>query len=258
MKRRIAVTGSSGFIGQSLTAALRAKGDEVAAIARPFDPARIAAQLTGADAIVHLAGLVSAPRDEDFIVANVESTRAVADGARRAGVRMGWMVLRPCVVYGPRDRAMLALFRFAAGGVLPLVGRQTAAYSFVHVDDLVRAIDRAIDADLHGETMFVAHERPATARALLETIRAAVGRRGTIVPVPNAVLRAASAAGDLAGRLRGRRMLLNSARYRELVAEGFVCRVDRLRERLGIVAEIDLADGLARTAAWYRSEGWLA
>jgi nucleoside-diphosphate-sugar epimerase len=33
--------------------------------------------------------------------------------------------------------------------------------------------------------------------------------------------------------------------------------VDRLRDRLGIVAELDLRDGLADTAAWYRRQGWI-
>jgi len=304
VSRRIAVTGSSGFIGSNLVEALSAKGDEVLRLARPFDPSRIADALRGAAAVVHLAGRVSAVRERDFAEANVEGTRAVAEGARRAGVPivhisslaaggpapaaaprsesdppapitaygrskleseraiaamdgLRWTILRPTVVYGPRDRGMLPLFRMAARGVLPLVGRRTAAFMFVHVDDLIRAIDRAIDAGAHGETLFVAHPRPATTREVLEAVCAAVGRRAPIVPIPDAVLRAACAAGDLAARLRGRRILLDSSRYRELSADGFVCRVDRLRERLGVVAEIDLGSGLARTAAWYRSQGWI-
>jgi len=52
-------------------------------------------------------------------------------------------------------------------------------------------------------------------------------------------------------------MLLNRSRYRELYADGFACRVDRLREHLGVVAQIDLRDGLEETAAWYKREGWL-
>jgi len=36
-----------------------------------------------------------------------------------------------------------------------------------------------------------------------------------------------------------------------------VCRVDRLRERLGIVAEIDVREGLAQTAEWYKRERWI-
>jgi len=140
---------------------------------------------------------------------------------------------------------------------MPLIGRRTAAYMFVHVDDLVAAIDRAMDAGLNGETLFMAHEAPATAGALLEAIVAALGRRALTVPVPDALLRAAAWTGDLVGRVRGTRALIDSARYRELDAEGFVCRVDRLRDRLGITAVTALPEGLARTAAWYRAEGWL-
>jgi nucleoside-diphosphate-sugar epimerase len=33
--------------------------------------------------------------------------------------------------------------------------------------------------------------------------------------------------------------------------------VDRLRDRLGVVAEIGLQEGLADAYAWYRREGWL-
>jgi nucleoside-diphosphate-sugar epimerase len=55
----------------------------------------------------------------------------------------------------------------------------------------------------------------------------------------------------------GRTLPLNRRRYAEMYAEGFVCRVDRLRERLGIVPAVDLREGMARTAAWYRAHGWL-
>jgi len=51
--------------------------------------------------------------------------------------------------------------------------------------------------------------------------------------------------------------LLDRRRYRELSAEGFVCRVDRLRDRLGIDPRVDLEEGLRQTAAWYRGAGWI-
>ena len=60
-----------------------------------------------------------------------------------------------------------------------------------------------------------------------------------------ALTHAAALAGDLAGMLRGKPAVINSRRYAELASEGFVCRVDRLRDRLGIVAEIGLKEGLA-------------
>ena len=64
-------------------------------------------------------------------------------------------------------------------------------------------------------------------------------------------------AGDVAGWVLRKPMTLNSWRYAEMAAEGFVCRVDRMRDDLGVVANVGLREGMARTAAWYRKEGWL-
>jgi nucleoside-diphosphate-sugar epimerase len=39
-----------------------------------------------------------------------------------------------------------------------------------------------------------------------------------------------------------------------MAAAGFVCRVDRLRDRLGVVAKIEIGDGIAEMGRWYRSK----
>jgi nucleoside-diphosphate-sugar epimerase len=325
------VTGATGFIGRHLVANLVDRGIEVRAIVRSSPANRPKASrgdeglvlhrdvtvvrsgleraaLTDAfrdvDAVVHLAGVVSALRDQEYFAVNVEGTRAVAQAAQAGGVRLihvsslaaagpapassprseddpaapvtpygrskleservlaampglRWIVLRPGVVYGPGDRALLPLFQFAKRGVLPLVGRPTAAYTLIHVSDLVRAIMAALDSDVDRQAIFAGHPRPATGRELLEGVRSAVDRTARIIRVPMALTRLAAIAGDIAGAIRGRPLVLNGRRYVDLSAEGFVCRVDRMRDRLGIVAEIDLAPGLAHTAAWYTQEQWL-
>jgi len=302
--QRVAVTGASGFIGRHLVEHFTARGTSVIAVQRPFEPRALLDTLRGTDAVVHLAGVVSALREQDYISANVDGTRAVAEAARSLGVPLinisslaaagpaspraprseddppapinaygrsklegerairqidglHWTTLRPGVVYGPRDRALLPLFRVAKAGIMPLVGSTDTAYSFIHVHDLVRAIAAAVDRPAVGDTIFAAHPHPVTTREILEGVRAAAGTRAAIVAIPMALTHAAALAGDLAGRLRGKPAVINSRRYAELASEGFVCRVDRLRERLGIVAEIGLEEGLAGACAWYRKEGWL-
>jgi dihydroflavonol-4-reductase len=258
----------------------------------------------GVDAVVHLAGVISAVREDEYTKVNVAGTRAVAEAARAVHARLvhvsslaaagpaspllprseedppapitpygrskleseravagvdglTWIVLRPGVVYGPGDRALLPLFRFARSPVMPLIGRLSAAYTLIHVADVIRTIVAAVAAAIDHETIFVGCPAPVTARELLEGVRAATGTRAMIVRIPWPLTRLAACAGDLAGAARGRPLPLNKWRYRELYAEGFACRVDRLRERLGITAQVDLRDGLAETAAWYRQHGWL-
>ena len=304
MSRRIAVTGASGFIGRHVTAHLAARGDEALVVRRPFEPAALLQTLRGTDAVVHLAGVVSAVREQEYFTANVDGTRAVAGAARAAGVPLihisslaaagpaspraprseddpsspinaygrskldgeraigatdglRWTILRPGVVYGPGDRALLPVFRLAMRGILPLVGRADAAYTFIHVADLVRVITAAVDSPAAGDTLFVGHPNPVTTRDLLEGVRAAAGGRGHIVRIPLAITRLAALGGDAVGALVGARTVINSRRYAELASEGFVCRVDRLRDRLGVVAQIGLREGLADAYAWYRRERWL-
>jgi nucleoside-diphosphate-sugar epimerase len=301
---RVAVTGSSGFIGRHVAASLAGRGVEVVPIRRPFVARALSDACHGASAVVHLAGLVSAVRERDFVSANVDATRIVAQAARDAGVRLvhisslaaagpapaslprseddpsepitaygrsklagervlhdtdglRWIALRPGVVYGPQDRAMLPLFRMAMRGLLPLVGRAGAAYTVIHVADLVRAVAAAIDSDVSGEAIFVGHDPPATAAAIVDGIRAAVAPTARVVRVPMPLTALAALGGEIAQRALGRPALINRSRYRELAAKGFVCRVDRLRDRLGVVAEIGLEEGLKQTGEWYRRERWL-
>ena len=304
MTRRVALTGASGFIGRHVIEHLAARGTDVVALRRPFAGHTLRAALHGADVLVHLAGVVSAVREQEYFAANVDGTRAVAEAARAAGIPLihisslaaagpaspraprseddapapinaygrsklagervvaaldglRWTILRPGVVYGPRDRALLPVFRLAQRGILPLVGRADAAYTFIHVADLVRVITAAVDSPAERDILFVGHPDPVTTRDLLEGVRATANRRGSIVRIPLAITRLAAFGGDAAGILFGTRALINSRRYAELASEGFVCRVDRLRDRLGIVAEIGLTEGLADASTWYRREGWL-
>ena len=187
----------------------------------------------------------------------VEASRIVEERVVAGISGLRWTTLRPGVVYGRRDRALLPVFRLAARGILPLVGRLDAAYTFIHVSDLVRAIGAAVDRPANGDTLFVGHPQPVTTRGLLDAVRAAGGSRATMIRIPLPLTRVAAVFGDMWGVLSGRPALINSRRYVELASEGFVCRVDRLRDRLGIVAAVDLENGLADAAAWYRREGWL-
>jgi len=319
--RSVAITGATGFIGRHAAAALTARGIAVTSIVRPGSrhapppgsavvhaPLEVMAlrkAFAGADAVIHLAGVVAAVRASTFFAVNAEGTRAVAEAARDTGARLVHVsslaaagpapasapcretdaprpltpygtskleserivsattglrsiLLRPGVVYGPTDRAVLPLFQAASRGVLPLIGRADAAFAFIHVDDAVRAIVAAVEkVDVSG-AVFVAHAVPVTAMDLINAVQAAVGRQVRVVRVPLALTRALALAGDVAGRALNRPMTLNSWRYAEMAAEGFVCRVDRMRDALGVTAEVGLTDGMVRTAAWYRDAGWLA
>ena len=217
--------------------------------------------------MVHISSLAaagpapaSAPRSEDDPpnpITPYGQSKLEGEHVLAAMPDLHWIALRPGVVYGERDRALYPLFQMASRGFLPLVGRTDAAYTLIHVADVVRAINAAIERDVEREPIFVGHPKPATTRDMIEGVQAALGTHARIIRLPMPLTHIAAIAGELAGRIRGKPLVINRRRYTELASDGFACRVDRLRDRLGIVAQIDLREGLARTAEWYKREGWL-
>lgn len=168
-----------------------------------------------------------------------------------------WTILRPGVVYGPGDRALLPLFRLARLGVLPDIGRRSAAYTFVFIDDLVNAIDAAVRRAAGGAVMFVGHPTPVTTRRLAAALSGALERRVSRVRVPTPIGAGAAAVGDIISALTGTRPLFNRRRWAEMSAVGFVCGVAEIHQRLGLEAHVDLDEGFRRTLTWYRVAGWM-
>ncbi|MGE0449624.1 MAG: NAD-dependent epimerase/dehydratase family protein [Vicinamibacterales bacterium] len=184
-------------------------------------------------------------------------SKLAAECAVRSVNGLQWTILRPSAVYGPRDRGFLPLFRWARLGLCPMVTKPGMCFTFLHVHDLARAVQSAVERDeSSGETLFVGHSEARSALDLMRSIAASVGRPCHPLPVPAGALSALAALGNAAWRL-GIAPVIDAGRLVELRAEGFVCSVDRARAVLGFDAETGLDEGIARTADWYRSEGWL-
>ena len=167
-------------------------------------------------------------------------------------------IVRPPIVYGPRDRQTLRLFRVARRGLVPLLGDGSQELSLVHATDLADAlVAAAASPRTVGGVYHAAHPEVWTQRALLEEIGRAVGARPWLVPLPVAVVRAALGLSGAFTRLTGRPTLLDPAKAPELLAPAWTCATSALTRDAGWQARIPLARGAREAAAWYAQAGWL-
>lgn len=171
--------------------------------------------------------------------------------------RQSVIILRAPVVYGPRDRGLWVYARWIRLGVAPMPGGAPRTLSLCAVDDLVRALIAAAEADVpSGDVYHVAGEGAFTWEEVGRAFATAMGIRVRPLRVPPPVLLALAAGVEALGRLSRRPTFLSRGKAREALGH-WVCDTGKARRQLGFVPGVGLEEGVAVTVRWYVSRGWL-
>jgi nucleoside-diphosphate-sugar epimerase len=300
---RLAITGGTGFVGKHLIDAALDAGHQVAALTRREvaprdglgwisgdlqDRSALEALVDGADAVIHVAGVISGHNASAFELGNVAGTLAMLAAATAGGVRrfvhvsslaarepklslygaskhkaeelvfgsgLDWAIVRPPAVYGPGDKETLELFRMAKLGVMlmPMRGH----LSLIHVDDLARLLLALSEYGAPSGVLIEADDGKKhgwTHREFAKAIGAAVGTKPSVVSSPGIVLRLAARADQL---FRGPKAKLTVDRAAYFSHHNWVVEPKRAAPRELWRPGIDTLRGLKETADWYRAQGWL-
>lgn len=301
--KTLAITGGTGFVGGELIKQAVRDGWSVRALARSPQPAQagvnwvpgslgnmasLSQLVSGAQAVIHVAGVVNAPDRAGFAAGNIKGTQAVVDAAKAAGIArfvhvssltareprlsnygwskaeaeqivsscgLDWTIVRPPAIYGPRDADMVDLFRMAKWGfvMIPPNGRM----SVIEVSDLAALLlTLASEQAGTGQIYEVDDGVPNgwTHRAYALAIGMAIGKAIHPVAAPEWLLRTASRLDRL---IRKGRAKLTADRV------GYFCHPDwvvdpakRPASTLWVPRIVTRA-GLKQTANAYRQAGWL-
>lgn len=166
-------------------------------------------------------------------------------------------VIRPPVVYGPRDEGLLSLFRAIRWGLIPQIG-DGMVLSLIHVRDLVEGMVRAAESPAAANDVFyLANPRPVTMAEVLDGVARLMRRRGVRVRFPDRVVRFLGEVSEKVGRFLGRVPMFSRDKALELTQRAWVCSPAKARRVLGWESTVPLERGLSETLDWYRSQGLL-
>lgn len=239
MSRTIAITGATGFVGTETLEQLLVAGLSVRALTRRPQAARegvtwiegaldrpetLDELVQGADAILHIAGVVNAPDRAGFEKGNGQGTAHIIIAAQRAGIKrfvhvsslaarqrdlsnycwskalaedhvrasgLDWMMIRPPAVYGPRDTEFRELLRVARRGILPVPPKGRA--SLIHVRDLAAVLVALCGkaGDAHSGAIWEVddnHPNGLSHPQLAAALGRALGRKVRALPLPKMIL----------------------------------------------------------------------
>lgn len=298
----IAITGGTGFVGSRLIGLAVEGGYHVRALTRREQAEReaiawlpgalddtdsLARLVEGADAVIHVAGVVNAPTRDGFVRGNIDGTRNMLAAAKQAGVKrfvhvsslaarepgmsdygwskaegdalvqesgLDWTIVRPPAIYGPGDLEMLELFRLAKRGLalLPPGGR----ISLIEVGDLGRLLLALAVSDSCRVTLDAddGAEGGWTHKEFAHAIGTAVGKRVAALSLPRPLLMAGAHLDRL---VRGKGAKLTPDRVAYFCHTDWVIDPARRPPANLWTPLVKAEEGLAATAAWYRAQGLL-
>lgn len=183
----------------------------------------------------------------------LETERQLRSRAPQLGIE--YVILRPTAVYGPQDDRLLKMFRLAAKGRFPLLGKGEGRRHMVYVTDLADAFLRACTTPAAAsKEMIIGGPQVVSLREMLEILADAVNRptSGPQLPLKPMMLLAA-VTEDVCSKLGikppiyRRRMdfYLNDAAFSSRLAE----------EVLGWRPKVSLREGLRNTFMAYCDTG---
>jgi nucleoside-diphosphate-sugar epimerase len=228
-----------------------------------------AAKAVGARRVVHCStggvhGHIEQPpanEEAPFAPGDVyQETKLEAETlAREFGRREAFevVVARPIGIYGPGDTRFLKMFRGIARGTFPILGSGEVFYHLTYIDDLVEGFRRCGEVSAAaGHTYILAGPRYTTLNELAALVARELGVQPPWLRLPVwPVWIAGLACETVCVPLR-----IEPPLYRRRVdfyTKSRAFDTTRARAELGFAPQVDLEEGIRRTATWYREKGLL-
>ncbi len=187
-----------------------------------------------------------------------ERSKALAESYVREFALAGLPVIiaRPEFVYGPGDQHVLGLFRAIQRGVFFYVGNGRNHCHPTYVEDAIEGLLACLRRGQAGQIYQIAGPRSVSFRELAGAIAAELGAPPPRLRLPKALAWLGAAGLEVVGQLTGRSVPLSRTGV-AFFSEDRRFSIAKAEREVGYRPQVDLGEGVRRTVAWYRQEGWL-
>ena len=168
------------------------------------------------------------------------------------------LILRPSVVYGPRDRDIYAFFKLLSKKIKPCLSGQDQHISLCYVQDIIQAILLAAKAqESSGEIFFLSDGHDYRLEEIGDMFAQAMGITPICIRVPEWMIFGIASFSEYLSKLSGKPPLLNKGKVEEMIQKNWVCDITKAKTLLGFEPQFKLSQGAKLTFEWYRKENWL-
>ena len=168
------------------------------------------------------------------------------------------VIVRPAVVYGPRDTDVLEIFKSISRGLVLEISGGERWFQAIYVKDLADGLLAAACApQAGGRAYFLAHAKAVSWSELNSATARIMGKRARVLRIPSPLAYALGGFAEICSHVTRKPGIISREKVKEAQCRHWTCDTRRAARELGFEAQTPLDLGLALTLAWYKEAGWL-
>lgn len=169
-----------------------------------------------------------------------------------------YVILRPTGVYGPREKDYFMQIKSIKSHMDFAVGFQRQDITFIYVTDVVQAVFLAFEKGQTGRKYLLSDGEVYQSATFSDYVHEELGRPWWIrVKAPIWLLRIITFCGEYWGRWTKKMTALNNDKFNILRQRNWRCDIEPARRELGFEPKVQLKEGVHRSIAWYKENGWI-
>ncbi len=172
--------------------------------------------------------------------------------------RLPVVILRPPVVYGPRDTDVYELFRWASRGLILEMTGGDRYLNLCYVEDLTAALLLLAERKtVSGSAYFVAENRSYSWAEFRELLLSTGGVQARTIKIPYGLAYLVGLVAEVGSLFTNKPAVANRQKVQEAAQRYWLCDLGKIENDLCFRAEYSLEKGLELTWQWYRKHNWL-
>ncbi|MGV7221783.1 MAG: NAD-dependent epimerase/dehydratase family protein [Nitrospinales bacterium] len=168
------------------------------------------------------------------------------------------VILRPPVVYGPRETDFYNYLKTISKGWNPVVGRVRRELSIIYVTDLVHAMVKVNSCPpRNGNIFFITDGDYHQWSEVAEIAMSQLDVKAKTIVIPENILPPIASLMELFALKSSQPALLNRQKVKEICEQSWTASSSKFFNEYFFQPQYDLNMGMEKTVEWYKKHSWL-
>lgn len=160
-----------------------------------------------------------------------------------------YIILRPPIVYGPKDSGFSKIAQWVKKGIMIVPGDENNLFSFIFLNDLIRCIIKSTEEEnLLKEKFYVCENRAYKWKEFIEKMAEKMKvKKPIMVKVPKSIIYATGWFYEIFSFIGNFEPVFNRDKAREASGGNWICSPNKWEKRTGMTDWTELEKGLSLT-----------